>query len=415
MTSGGRVDDLTPDFRRFWWGEAVSSMGSAVTTVALQSLVVFTLAGGTTETGWLNAARWLPYLVIGLVVGALVDRVRRRPVMVVSDLARAGLLLLIPLTWALDVLSFPILFAIMLLFGTASVVNDAASQSIVPRLVAREGLQRAHARLDQAGAAAQTAGPALGGPLVRVVGAPLAFLFDAATYLFSAVMVASMRHTPEPVRSTATPGARQLGREIRDGARWAYGASGLRPLALATHVWFAGQAVVVVLIGPYAFKELGLTETQLGLVLAIAGIGALVGASTSGWVGRRVGTVGAITCSYAVSAAAVVAMLAATWVSIGWAAAAVLAAGQLCHGWSMGLSNSHEMTYRQRATPDALQARTNTTLRSMNRGVVVVVSPLVGVLADRLGYSPILAVGAVLFAVSALVVAFRVPPPAGIA
>lgn len=120
--------------------------------------------------------------------------------------------------------------------------------------------------------------------------------------------------------------------------------------------------------------------------------------------------VGAITCSYAISTAAVVIMLVATWVPTGWAAAAVLATGQLCHGWAMGLSNSHEMSYRQRATPDALQARTNTTLRSLNRGVVVVVSPVVGVLADRLGYSPIMAAGAVLFAVSALMVATWVRP-----
>lgn len=411
MMSGVRTGDRSSEFVRFWWAEAVSGMGTAITTLALQTLVVVTMQGGATEVGWLNTARWLPYLLLGLVVGALVDRVHRRPVMVASDLVRAGLLGLIPLAWALDLLSFPVLLGIVLLFGTASVVNDAASLSFVPRLVARDGLQRAHARLDQAGAVAQTAGPALAGALIRVVGAPLAVVVDAATYLFSAAMVASLRRTAEPASSPRTNrGARQLVLEIREGTRWAYGRSGLRPLALATHVWFAGQAVLVVMIAPFALLQLDLTPFQLGLVVAVAGVGALLGASMSTTVGRRLGTVGAIACSYAVSAVGVVVMLGATWGPTGWAAAAVLAAGQACHGWAMGNSNSHEMSYRQQATPDALQARTNTTLRSLNRAVVVVVSPVAGLVADRLGYEPTLVAGAALFAASALMVARYVRP-----
>jgi hypothetical protein len=95
-------------------------------------------------------------------------------------------------------------------------------------------------------------------------------------------------------------------------------------------------------------------------------------------------------------------MAAAGLASAGFVAAAVLAAGQLGHGWAMGLSNSHEMTFRQALTPDALQARTNTTMRSLNRAVLVVVSPLAGLLADRLGYGPALASAAAIFAASAL-------------
>jgi MFS family permease len=411
MTGRGGTGDQSSAFARFWLGEAVSGMGTAITALALQTLVVVTLDGGATEVGWLNTARWLPYLVLGLVVGALVDRVRRRPVMVVTDLVRAVLLALIPLAWALDALSMPVLLAVVLLFGTASVVNDAASLSFVPRLVDRGGLQRAHARLDQAAAVAQTAGPAAAGGLIRVVGAPLAILVDAATYVFSAVMVASLRHTSEPVTPpSAQRGARQLAREIREGTRWAYRRSGLRAMALATHVWFAGQAVLTVLVAPYALLVLDITAWQLGLVFSVAGVGALVGASTSTRVGERLGTIGAVVCSYAVSAGSVVVVLAATWAPAGWGAVAVLAAGQLLHGWAMGLSNSHEMAYRQQATPDALQARTNTTLRSLNRAVIVVVSPLAGLLADGLGYVPTLVAAAAVFAASALMVATRVRP-----
>jgi hypothetical protein len=132
----------------------------------------------------------------------------------------------------------------------------------------------------------------------------------------------------------------------------------------------------------------------------------LVGATTSTAVGRRLGTGGAIICAYAVSAVAVLVMLGAASAPAGWAGATVLATGQLLHGWAMGTSNSHEMTFRQARTPDELQARTNTTLRSLNRAVIVVVSPVAGLLADQVGFRQVLAAAAVIFGTAALMLAF---------
>lgn len=404
MGSAEHGGGLAPGFRRFWWAEAVSGFGTAVTLLVLQTLVVVTLQGSAVQVGWLNSARWLPYLVFGLVVGALVDRARRRPLMMATDLARAVLLALIPLAWLLGLLELPLLLIIVVLFGTVSLVNDAASMSFVPRLVPRAQLQRAHARLDGADAVAQTAGPAVAGVLIRVVGAPLSVLVDAVTYLFSAVMVFTLRSVPEPPpASSATVSARDLVAEIRDGARWVYGGSGLGRLAVATHVWFAAQGVLLVVIVPFAYLQLLLSPFQLGLVFAVAGVGALLGAVVSTTVGNRLGTGGAIICSYAVSSLGVVIMLTAGLVSAGWSAAAVLAAGQFGHGWALGVSNSHEMSYRQALTPDNLQGRTNTTMRSLNRAVLVVISPLAGLAASQIGFGPALAGSAAIFAVSALI------------
>lgn len=240
---------LAPGFRRFWWGEAVSGFGSAVTSLALQTLVVVTLQGGAVQVGWLNSARWLPYLVLGLVVGALVDRARRRPLMMATDLTRAVLLTLIPLAWVLDLLTFPLLLIVVVMFSTVSLVNDAASMSFVPRLVPRGQLQRAHARLDGAGAVAQTAGPAVAGALIRIIGAPLSVLVDAVTYLFSAVMVASLRSVPEPPptssarvspgvwprRSPRVRGGSMAGR-VWAGSRWRR-MSGSRPKRCSWWWW----------------------------------------------------------------------------------------------------------------------------------------------------------------------------------
>ncbi len=130
-------------FWLYWQAGAVSGFGSYITLLALQTLVVLTLHGSAVQVGWLNAARWLPYLVVGVVVGALVDRQRRRPVMVATDLAQAVLLVAIPVLWWLGLLSLPALLGVVMVFGAASVVNDAAAMSFLPRLVAPRYLQRA--------------------------------------------------------------------------------------------------------------------------------------------------------------------------------------------------------------------------------------------------------------------------------
>ncbi len=382
-------------FALYWRAEAVSGLGTYVTLFALQALVVLTLDGSASDVGWLNAARWLPYLVLGLVIGALVDGRRRLPLMVGTDLLQAVLLLTIPLLWWLDLLSLPALLVVVVAYGTAAVVNSAASMSFLPRLVGAQDLQPAHARIDGADAVASMTGPALGGVLVSAVGAPLTVLVDSVTYLFSAVTLRGIRHEEPPPRTGLT--VRGLLADIVEGVRWSYGRSGLATIAVATHGWFVGHAVVGVVLAPYAFLSIGLSAFELGIVGACGGVGAVVGAAVTTRVGRALGTGRTIILCHAVTTLAVVTMVLSSQVPQG-AAVVVLAAGQALYGLAMGMSNSHEMSYRQLVTPDELQARTNTTLRSLNRAVVVVVSPVAGLLADSWGNVSVLALAAGVFA-----------------
>lgn len=394
----------TRGFRWFWAGETVSAFGSYVTLLALQTLVVLTLDGTAEEVGWLNSSRWLPYLVLGLVAGAWVDRWPRRPVMAGTDVLRAALLCAIPAAWWAGVLTLPLLLAVVLVFGTASLFNDAASQSFVPRLVPRRHLQPAHARLDAGDAVAQTSGPALAGGLVTLVGAPLAVLADAVTYLFSAAVVTGLRVAEDP-RARAAGERRRLRREVAEGLRWVYRDSGLTRLAVSTHVWFAGQAAVGVVVAPYALLVLGLSAFQLGVATALAGVGAVLGALATGAVGRWLGTGGAIIGAHLLSALGALTMAGAGLVPEGraWLAVAVLGAGHLLHGIAMGVSNSHEMSYRQLLTPDELQARTNTTMRSLNRAVLVFGAPLAGLGAGLAGNAAMLVAAALIFVLSAAI------------
>lgn len=389
---------ISPSFARYWRAGAVSGMGTYVTLFSLQALVVLTLDGSASDVGWLNAARWLPYLVLGLVIGALVDGRRRLPLMIGTDLVQAVLLLMIPLLWWVDALTLPVLFVVVVAYGTAAVVGSSAEMSFLPRIVEGRDLQPAHARIDGADAVASTSGPALGGLLVSSVGAPLTVLVDSLTYLYSAVTLSGIDHEEPPARSGVT--VKGLLRDIGDGVRWAYGRSGLATLAVATHGWFVAHAVVGVVLAPYALSTLDLSALEFGLVGATGGVGAVVGSTITTAVGRRLGTGRTIIGCHVITTLAVVALALAGQVpAVG--AVVVLALGQFLYGLAMGMSNSHEMSYRQLVTPDELQARTNTTLRSLNRAVVVVVSPVAGVLADLVGITPVLVGAAVVFGVVA--------------
>ena len=139
--------------------------------------------------------------------------------------------------------------AILSLFGVASVIGDASAQSFLPTLVDRKFLASANARLEQRGAVAQTAGPVLGGALVRVFGAPLAFLVDACSYLMSAVLLATIKIDEPPPDPQPTP-QRHLVREIREGARWVYRHPMLAPMAIWGHVWFFFNAILTTAFVP---------------------------------------------------------------------------------------------------------------------------------------------------------------------
>lgn len=386
-------------FRRFWAGEAVSEFGSWISLLALQALVVTDLAAGATGTGLLSAARWLPYLTFGLILGALIDRRARRPVMIGTDLARAVLLLLIPLCWWLGVLSLPLLLAIVVAFATASLMNDSASHAFLPRLVPRGHLQAAHVRIDGTRSVAETAGPAAGGGLLGLVGAPLAVLANSVTFVFSAVMVALTRVEEPPRPRGARPNLRA---EIGAGLRWVYRSGSLRHLAVWTHVWFAGQAALGAVLAVYLLTTMELTYLWFGLVTAALGVGGLFGALASLPLGRLWGSGPTVIVAHLLSAIGVLALLLAQLPDPIWATLGLLCLGQLLHGFAIGASNSHEMAYRQLITPDELQARTNTTMRSMNRAVVVIVAPVAGVLAELVGLVPVLGASAVVFILAAV-------------
>lgn len=371
-------------FVRFWIASTTSSFGTYITTLALQVLVVGNMGGSAVDVGWVSASRWLPYVLLGLIAGVLVDRFHRKTVLAVTDMGRSIILAFICLMSITGVISIGWLMFLLVLFGALSLFNDTAYQSFVPQIVPRHLLTRANARLEQSSAVAETSGPAIGGGLVSLIGAPFALLFDALSYLFSGVLMASIKHQPSKKVKTGP-----LGQQIKEGLRWVYQHQYLRTLALNTHAWFLFHSMTMTILVSIFLIELGFDASLLGYVLAAAGVGAVAGTSISPQAGVRFGDGRAMAFSRILYAPAVILMALAPATNNSdsqYIALIFVIVGQLFYGFAMGIEGPLEMGYRQYVTPSHLQGRMNATLRSINRSAVVIGAPLGGTLADGLGF-----------------------------
>ncbi|WP_309104403.1 MFS transporter [Microbacterium sp.] len=395
-----------PAFALFWSSSTLGALTGAVTTVAFQVLIVTTLGASAFEIGLLNAASVVPYLLFGLVVGALMDRWRRRPALVLASLARAIVLAAVPVLWLTGTLTVWSFGSVILLYGALTLIADSAAQPLLPRLVPRTQLVAANARLGQAGTVAQTAGPALGGAVVAWLGAPLAIVIQTVSYLVSALLLSRIR-VDEPKQERRTDD-RHIGHDIVEGLRWTYSHRTLAPLAASIHVWFLGNSMALTAFAPFALRELDVGPLVFGIVLAMGGLGGFVGAVIAPATGRRFGVGGAVLAGRILAPVAWVVVLAAPLTAdTSLALVAIpLGVGQFLFGLGMGVEDPNEMGYRQAVAPDRMQGRMNASIRTVNRVAFLIGSLVAGVLATVFDYRLTIGVSVAVFAIAALIVVF---------
>jgi len=361
-----------PGFLSYWSAATVSSFGSAVSAVAVPVLVVTVLHASPFEVGLVNAAQFLPYALFGLLVGAYVDRFRRKPLLIWASVGRGACLGTIPVLWLTGLLNLWVTAAALFVFGILSVVGFAATQSLLPRIVPRPLLLAANARVDQSDAAAQTVGPALGGVLISIVTAPIAIALDAMSYFVDAVLIARVRVVEQmPARQAGT----RLRSDIADGLRWTYGHPMLAPLALSTHLWFLANAAGLTVFATLALRTLALPAVVYGAIIAVSGVAMLVGATAAPRLGTRFGagrTIIAARAAYPIAWAAITLATVGIDVATPLATVVVLFVAFAVHGVAAGCENANEMSLRQTVTPDALLGRVNGTMRSANRTLAAV-------------------------------------------
>ncbi|TMD65414.1 MAG: MFS transporter [Chloroflexi bacterium] len=264
-----------PDFLKLWSGQTISVIGGEITALALPTLAIFRFHTSALVVGLLIGSQRIAFPILSLFAGVLVDRVRRRPVMILADAGRAIALASIPLAFALNVLSLAQLFVVGLAMGIGNVLFDIAYLAYLPSLVGQADIVEGNNKLTSSFSIAMLAGPGLGGVLVQLIGAAQAIGANAISYLVSVLTLAWIRE-PEPLPREVSARTGVFA-EIAQGIRLVVHHPLLRSLlAMVTVDSFGFQlALPVFLI--FFYRRLHLTPAQAGLIFASLGVGALVG------------------------------------------------------------------------------------------------------------------------------------------
>lgn len=289
------------DFRRLWIAQAVSAFGARITREGLPIVAVLALGAEAAQVGVLAALSYGPALVVGLACGGLVDRSRRRGLMIAADIGRAIVLLALPAAALLGALSLPWLYVAAAVVGALSVLFEIADHAYLPSLVAREHLTRANASLSATEATAEVGGPALAGLLFQLLTAPFAIAVNAATYLASAVALLTIRKPEPPPR--AEPGARWWN-DVATGFATVWRDALIRPLLVMTGTNSLFGSFFAALYVLFALETVGLTPALLGLTITAGGLGALAGAALAPRLSERIGAGPAIVAAGLACAAA---------------------------------------------------------------------------------------------------------------
>lgn len=378
------------DFRNLWISQSVSLVGTQITLLTFPLLALLLLDASALQVSLLATVEFAPVLLLGLPAGAWVDRLAKRPVLILTDLARAGALLAIPVAYLFDALTLPLLYAVAFVIGLGTLFFDVAQLSYLPVLVDEDRLVDANGKLEASRSVAQLAGPGVGGFLVQLLTAPVAIVVDAVSYLVSAAFLVRIRATDSPIEPVERVGLR---REIGDGLRFVLGHPLLRPIVISAAAAELAFAAVLALQVPYAVDTLGLDAGVLGLAIAVGNAGGLLGAFACGWIAKRLPTGPAMIASIAVFSVGAALVPLAHGV-IGFAVALfVVYAGVV-------VFNVLQVTVCQTATPSHLLGRMNATLRFLTWGMVPVGAALGGLLVEPLGMRGVLWLAAAVTAAS---------------
>ncbi|MFJ6722818.1 MFS transporter [Streptomyces sp. NPDC091259] len=366
------------DFRLFMSSHICNELGNSITYVALPLMAVLTLHASAMEVGLLAAAEQAAFLLLGLPAGAWVDRMRRRGVMIAADLARTVLLAGLPLAYALDLHSMPLLYAVALLLGCARLFGDVADQSYLPTLVGESTLISGNSKLETVRSAAEFSGPGVAGLLVQLFGPVGTLAGQAVTSLASAVLLGRIGVREE---RPAPAGRRHLLRDIREGLAFVLGHRVLRLIALSTasvNLFLSGIFAVEVL---FLTRTVGLAPAAVGWVLTTATVGSLLAALATERLTRAVGAARLTWLSLLVTMPFGLLLPSA---GNDWRIA-LFVLGSLVQSAGVTVYNICQVAYRQTVCPPHLLGRMTATMRFLVWGVLPISGVLAGVLGELFG------------------------------
>jgi len=391
------------NFRLLWIGETISGAGSSMAAIGVPLLAVTVLRASTFAVSALTAAAYLPWLVIGLPVGAWVDRLATRPLMIACDLISALLYASLPVAAWLGVLDTAQVVAVALLAGAANVFFATAYQVYLPSLVTAAELVEGNAKLQGGAQVASIGGRGLAGLAAEAIGAAPALLFNSASFLVSAACLLRIRPIAVPGQTVAAPRRGRLHEQTWEGIRFVASDRYLRfftVYAALSNLSYAGNLALVVV---FLVRVVGLSPAAVGVLTATSGLGGLLGALVARRLTRVLGTARALlltTLGSGLSGLLIPLTAKGPRIACYVAGSALVAAGVVIGNVILG-------SFRQEYCPPRMLGRVTASMRFLAYGAIPLGALLAGALGTAFGIRNGLWAVLVIFAASGLFLLIR--------
>ncbi len=345
------------DFRKLWGSLTIVHFGGQITFLALPLTAALMLDASPFEVGVLTACEALPYPLLGLFAGVIVDRAKKLPMIVLADIGRGLALLAVPVCAWFGVLSMPILYVVGFLVGALTVIGWPAYQVFMTERVGRENLVEANAKIGVADSAAQLMGPGMAGALIQWLTAPFAILLDAICFFLSAWM---LRGIPARASDMPTAARRSVKTEIREGLQAIWRNPTLRAMVWAIGLWQIFRHAFIAIVVLFGARELGFSAGHVGALFMTAGLGSLAAAGVVEPLNRRFGMGPVMLSGIAGTGVAWVVMASATGPY--WLASLLFGGGLFLLDLGAMIFFINYLSLRQAVTPDRLLGRVTATM-----------------------------------------------------
>jgi Na+/melibiose symporter-like transporter len=392
-----------PEFLRLWAAQIVSAFGSRITRTALPVLAVLALRQEDAALGALSALTWGPSVAVALVAGGYVDRGTKRRILVACDLIRAALVASLPIAAWTGSLTMVHIYVVAAGTGAASALFRITDGALLPILVGTPHLAEGNAKLEATEATAEISGPAAAGVLIGVLGAPIAVLIDAVSYVWSALFLGALRtreipHAPDPARASS------VSDDLAIGLRAVFGPPVIRRLIIAEMALAITGGFFSAMYALYCLRDLDLSTTMFGIVIGFGGVGALIGASLARALVRAWGLGWTMIVMTLLAAAGNFMIPAAGALGGGGVAMiALLIAHQLISDGAQVAYQVNAVTLRQTLLPHDQLGRANAAVHACTMALVLIAALGGGALGSTIGTRTALVIGPVIGLIAPIV------------
>jgi len=369
-----------PEFVKLWGSLTITAFGAQITNLALPLTAAVLLHATPWQMGVLVALETLPFALVSLHAGVLIDRVKKLPIVIAADIARGVALLAIPVAAFTDSLSIEILYAVGFFCGVQNVVGGAAYQVLLAQMAGRDRLVEANAKVALGETSAALVGPGLSGGLIQLVTAPFAIIVDAVAFFASALMLRRIRARQDVVHPGPRP---SVTTEIHEGLKLVWNNRTLLALSWLAGLWQILHHMQIAVLILFATRELGLSAGGVGLTYVFGGLGCVLASAFAQRLSARFGVGPIIVHGLALSALG--------WQMFGlisgpvWFVTLVLGCAMLMFDFGAVLWGINYLALRQAITPDRLLGRMTATMRFLTVAAAPLGSLAGGALATAIG------------------------------